>query len=888
MKRICSLILAFSLLMNAALVVNGEEQDFSQAEQIQGLLTGIGAIDTGTVYKFGDPMTRGGFVNFVTDVLNMNQGDYTVQYFQDVQPSSQYFTATSVLRQMGALTPDENGNFNPDRVIVYQEAVKILVDILGYQNMITAQQKYPAGYLEMASRLHLNRNMSNYGELTAADAFVLMYNALDADVAKVYAIGDDIHSAIEEGYTLLNDRLHIEKAVGKVESNSVTGLTNAAAGVKNFVTIDGQQMRTAINIDSYLGYRVEYYYTIEAGSENEIIYVVPHSSNQAVTFLAEDIISFENMEYKVAGKDDSKPKEYQLNRAVDFIYNGVAYAGHGLEDFVPTSGSITLLDSENDGEYETVFVNAVVEYVVDGVTTEGVIYDMLGKAPLDLQDNLENVTIWKDGASISYTQLSQYDVLMVSESKNESGNKQTVIQVGTSVVSGFVTAFENDEVVIDNTNYELSPYLTQAKSNPSVDLPDMKLSEGVDAYLNSSGHIVYYTVRGAESEYYGIMTNADYRKGIMEEVKIRVFDENGNWNTLALKDEITLDGRKNVPCGEAYSIITNNGASKDKVRVIRYSMTKDNVVNMIDTETLTELEDKDTSLTASDINSGNSQWTYKRSSRTFEGFYSVDNNAHVFYVPGDGFEDDESLYQAGNAGYFTEGGKYVTQPYNLTDANVSNVIIVRGQGLNSKISSEYGLFVIEKISTVLEDEEEKLKLTGMNNGEEVSMVFKDADIELTDRTDMDKRKSPDVLNVGDVVRAQQDELGRITDMERLIDMSKFEQDFTKGVGNSYFNDGGYRDGYVLRGGIVYAKQDDIIAVTDSVDQDLDDPALSDHLITYSTQPMAVTVYNISRKEAEAGTTADIIPYTQSGDAAVSFAYIRSTSGDPKEIIVFQR
>ena len=890
MKKLCSLILVVSLLANVMFVANGEEQEYTRAEQVRGFLAGIGAIDAGEAFEFGEPMTRGSFVNFLTDVLDMNQaGIYDVQQFADVDISSEYFVATSALRQLGALTPDDNGNFNPERVIVYSEAVKILVDVLGYQGMITAAVKYPAGYLEMASRLGLNRDMDNYGELLTADAFLLLYNALDTDVASVYAIDDVFHSSIQEDYTLLTDRLHIAKATGRIEANFVTGLSDAKAGANGFITIDGERMRCAFDADKYLGYRVEYYYRTEAGSEDEVVYVMPLSSNQTVTFLAEDIASFENMQYSIARENDSKAKKYKLTRDVDFIYNNVAFLDYTVADFVPVSGSVTLLDSENDGIYETVFVNAVVDYAVDSVTTDGQIYDLLGKAPLDLSKNLEHVTIWRDGEIIAYSQLSKNDVLTVSESRSGDSEKNTVIQVSNNVVSGFVTAFEDEDVVIDNVNYELSPYLAQALENKTADLPALQLGESLEAYLNGTGQIVYYEIKGSDLECYGIMNNAKLLRGIDDEVIVRLINENGDWNTLTLKDEITFDGKQKVPCADVYLSLTDNGTKEVGAQLIRYRVTQDNIINMIDTETVTEYEDPKYSLTSSTLNSSNQQWTFKRSSRTFEGYFSLDNNTKVFSIPGAGMEDDETLYQVGNAGYFTEGGKYEVHPYNVTDALVSDVVIVKGMGANAEIAQEANLILIENVSTVFADGEERVKITGLSNGAEVSLMFKDSNVKVTDRPDMDARKDPSVLGVGDVVRAQQDSLGRVTDMERLVDMSKFKENVYSGVANKFSGSGGYRDGYSLRGGFVYAKQDDIIAVTDTPTQDMTDPALADHLITYSTQPTKVLLYDIPREVATVGTGDDIIPYSLTNDINTSsFVYIRAMNGDPKEIIVFQR
>ena len=888
MKRFGSLILAAALLASAPFAVNSEEQNNRQADRVQNFLTGIGAIADGESYELDAPMTRGAYVNFVADVLDMETPGAAVgQPFADVDAFSDCYAATGVLRRMGAITPDESGNFYPDRIVVYSEAVKILVDVLGYQGVITAAEKYPAGYLDMAARLGLDRGMSAFDQLTAADAFVLMGNALEADVAKVYAVDDQMHASIEKGYTLLEDKLHIAKDTGRIEANFVTGLSDPSGGTKGHLVIDGTRLVSAVNANLYLGYSVDYYYTTEG--ERQVVYVAPRPSNQTVTFAAEDIVSFENMKYSIAKKEDRRTKSYPLNRNVDVIYNQIAHPAYDAADFVPLSGTVTLLDSENDGIYETVFINAVADYVVDSVTTDGQIYDLLGKPPLDLSEDLERVTILRDGAPISYTALSKYDVLSVAESRAQKGDKHIAITVSNQMVSGFVTAFEDKNVVIDNTAYELSPYLTQALDGSGTLLPKLKLDESLEAYLNEKGQLTYYKTTGSELECYGYMTKALWKRGLEDTVLIRVVNENGDWQDLTLKDTITLDGKDKIPCSTFYQTLTQNGAQKVKAQLIRYRVNKNGIVQMIDTQTLTEDEEEKYSLTASDINKNGQQWTFKRSSRSFDGFFSLDNNTKVFSVPGDGAEDDETLYQVGNAGYFTEGGKYEVHPYNLTDAKVSDVVIVKGAGRGAEIAQEANLILIEKVSTVYEDGEEKVKLSGLSYGAPVSLMVKDSSVQVTDRPDMDARKEPSVLGSGDVIRAQQDALGRITDMERLVDMSQFGKDCYRGVASKFSGSGGYRDGYSLRGAFVYAKQDDIIAVTDTPTQDLTDPELFERLITYSTQPTKVMLYNIPRKIAEAGSANDIIPYTLTQDQTTSsFLYIRAMNGDPKEIIVFQR
>lgn len=94
------------------------------------------------------------------------------------------------------------------------------------------------------------------------------------------------------------------------------------------------------------------------------------------------------------------------------MYNGKAGT---FEDFKKIeSGTITLLDSDTNGEYDIVFVNETVNYVVEeALTSTHKIVDKYGSKTLVLDPDDTNIsfTIEKGSEFIGIEDLKEWDVL---------------------------------------------------------------------------------------------------------------------------------------------------------------------------------------------------------------------------------------------------------------------------------------------------------------------------------------------------------------------------------------------------------------------------------------------------------------------------------------------
>lgn len=110
----------------------------------------------------------------------------------------------------------ENDGFAPEAALCYNNAVKIVMEILGYGVMAEQQGGYPNGYLSAAGRTGVIKNISPEadGTITRTSAIRLLDNVLEADCME--ASGDK--TEIKYGKNLMNTCLDIDKYSGTIES----------------------------------------------------------------------------------------------------------------------------------------------------------------------------------------------------------------------------------------------------------------------------------------------------------------------------------------------------------------------------------------------------------------------------------------------------------------------------------------------------------------------------------------------------------------------------------------------------------------------------------------------------------------------------------------------
>ena len=171
------------------------------------------------------------------------------------------------------------------------------------------------------------------------------------------------------------------------------------------------------NAKDYLGYRVKYYAKISNNDSDILLYIsVKTEKNKKLVLDDENIQNAELSEDRtftityINEDDRTKKARVELNASV--IFNGVYCKAPASVDFMPKAGSVTLLDSDGNGDYNTVFVKSAIAYRTSSVSvSRKFITDANGKPQLNLDD--DKLIIKKEGKEISLSHILKDDMLYV-------------------------------------------------------------------------------------------------------------------------------------------------------------------------------------------------------------------------------------------------------------------------------------------------------------------------------------------------------------------------------------------------------------------------------------------------------------------------------------------
>lgn len=195
MKKITVLFIVFIMMCNvciSALAAN------SNIETISSKLYSLGVIDT-TPADFKSQVTRADMVKYIMRLISACGDVQPVNTeFSDVgvgNPNSGYISMAYAKK---IISMNDAKKFEPDRAVLYEETVKMLVSALGYDAVAQREGGYPTGYLNIASEIGLLDNVNSWqgNFLSLYNVITLLDNALMAPVAQYEYFSDGKYNLI--------------------------------------------------------------------------------------------------------------------------------------------------------------------------------------------------------------------------------------------------------------------------------------------------------------------------------------------------------------------------------------------------------------------------------------------------------------------------------------------------------------------------------------------------------------------------------------------------------------------------------------------------------------------------------------------------------------------
>ncbi|MBP3360647.1 MAG: S-layer homology domain-containing protein [Clostridia bacterium] len=845
------------------------------------ILTGLGFLkDKAFHAETGQlELTKAQFVAIlmggVSDDLKSHY-DQTNSVFTDVLPNSMYAEEIYCASKMNFISGD-GGSFYPNQFITLDEAVTILVKALGYRTTAEGKGGYPQGYLSVARALGLLKGVTaQIGEaINLSSAVKLIFNCLDVDVLEARMSGSNIVYETQEGNTFLLRVCEVGHEKGIVSATDVTQFPGGGELGDGYVKIGGTEyLAGSSGAEKYLGYNVDFYYTNPEGEKDEqfILYIRPYENNKILEIKSEDLMGFENQQYSYTDPGSGRTKTVKIGGGMHVIYNGKTIEGN-FEQYVPSVGTITLLDNDGGG-YDVLFIEDYEEYVVGGldqasyeVVDQNGNYRVLKLDPTDptvrctMQDN--------QGNPIYFSNIAVGDVLSVAKSQDET---YINILVSKKRIDATVTQVSDGDgyVYLDGKPY---PYFAQLIKER------LQAGNAGTFYLDTDGRVVGFEKKRKNGMHVGYVISAGLNE--MDEVlTLRILTSQNSIEIYDATPSVKLNGKKVTDHRNILNTMAETAVNADAApaQLIGYELNTENKVCTIqlvppyDPAALEETEGLHYDFTPMSASG-----KYKSAAQNFAQNVKIDPSTVIFIVPRDKTQTDE--YRIEKLGYLKNDTSYTISAYSTSYTQpYSEYLIIHLSDGGEAIGHRSELFVVENVGFALNsDDEETYSLTGMQAGKVTTVLTKNKPV----------LDSVMPVEPGDILRFNTNSKGELTRVEKTFDESERKMVGSNPSKTTYddLNRNIYGEVYSNVKGLVRLTTKNIAETINSNDP-VQKLKKTDMEFVYAGQYPQIYRFDSETKKVSKGTANDICDYLHFYDGC-SKLFVFTLFGDPHTLVIYE-
>ncbi len=759
LKKVLALVVAVAMIASMGLVASAASysdvaSNASYADAVN-LLSNLGIItgfEDGT-FRPDETVTRAQAAAMIVrmlglaDEVEMGETDFT-----DVAADNWASGYINVAYANGIINGMGDGTFNPEGEVTYGQIVKMIVCALGYEPVALANGGYLGGgylYAGSAQVTGFTKGVAGTANAAASRATVarLIYNALEVELMDQTSFSTGINGStyeVLENKTILSEKLELEKVDGVIVEtylsdyayeegdNTITLVVTKSYADEEVAMYEAADELVLVadgtDAATLLGYTVTAYVgENEDGDEAVFAVAAKAGKNSALvldTELIEAIDETSIVYYKSETAKSTTEAEIQnfveiknndVEDIANMVVNGfnVGEVDLDIVSKVAALDEITLLDNDNDGDFEFVFATIpaddAVEFVVADVVQDDDIWtftdeDEENEFEIDYENEDMLFTVVKDGKIVEADAIEAGNVITVLD----ASAPVVTVYVSSVVVEGTVDEVDDEVYTINGNDYELSP----------IAMADETLAAGDEGlfYVNASGKIAFVdtvnSIAGADLVYVidGDLSEGDFGD---DEYLVKVVTATGAVEVLTIKskkvDVYTADEElEDLTDEDAFAYINGyvglakiDTTAAGEIAVIYFPGSEEGFV-------------------ANDRYYEENEVEYKEARGTYG---SVDLTADVLVFHVDTAEAEEDIEEAITVttvgALFEDGSSYKFTAYGEED-EVPEVLVV--EDAKTALSTEAPVMVVTKISDVVADDEDTVKITGVVAGATVSVI----------------------------------------------------------------------------------------------------------------------------------------------------------------------
>lgn len=682
-------------------------------------------------------------------------------FFSDVPESHWAAAKINTACELGYINGYGDGTFRPDAPVTGAELIKMLVGVLGYNQVALSRGGWPTGYMLEGGSLGLLKSVTLVQDqpVTYGQACQAIYNALNVDILKPVSYGGTIKYESYKDVTLLSDRLNLIKQRGTVWAVGETAVRAGMEVREGFVRVDDYLYSCGeMDLVGFVGMAVEFYY-YDDETVNDPYIKTMYLSNNAETLAIEansiDSVGTSGSDYTVSYRNEyDGDEEATVSRYADVIYNGRADSNFSIRDLANLSdGTVTLISSDRGASYDIVRVEEYKSIVIESVDQlSGTVYAKDKTAPIDGSYKLElpvddkdaRITIVdKENIEITLADLREWYVAAVMCS---SDRKNVRMVVTNDSVSGMVEEYSevgSDRYVSINGNTYM------VSRNMDISANEIEAGSSGTFYLDAFGKLIAADNTTSDTYHYGYLAQYAKEGGIDESVRFRVFTDQGVLKEYTLSDKLRVNGEPPIRGEQIISNTLLFDGTELKPQLIYFrSNSKDEITafeTAVDLVAETGLgggydEDRfslDYTLSGSKM--------FRWNSRVIANQYIVSAGVRIFVVPDDPANlGNEESYSLMGIDYFN-GDTQDTDGLMLFDSNRYKEVPVIVATASTRAAGEQYTLVNEVKLGVDEEGTEHYKLSGFEGGEEINLLVSPT-----------AEEAAAALQPGDIIRVRKD------------------------------------------------------------------------------------------------------------------------------------
>lgn len=776
-KRIFALLMTLIMLCTSFGAVYAENTETSAEEVV---ITPLDTDEFNALYAMGflgDELletdkaayiTRAQFTGYLFKLAGYSLNTYSTDAipFIDVNTTTPYCNEICTMYEMGIVNGTEPNMFSPDAHVTYSQACKLIIDVLGYRTYAEVQYgEYPQGYVSMAAELDIDDGVKNVkwnAELTADDAVTMLYNAGMAEVMAFSGVGQSGDPTYSTDGTTLFEKSDIYYAEGTMESDGILSIKGEPT--YGITVISGISYESAdSDLSDFVGCKIKYFYRENNLSKKILCAAIDKRYSNTLEFNAIDL-AVTSSEYTLTNivyyENNGKTDSAKINPLADVIYNNSRCGIPTLDDIKPMTGTMRLIDNNDDEVYDVVIVNEYDNLFVTHIVEEKEQIFAKYNKTIDFAD-YEIVKIIKDGKEVTINDIDNQSIISYVENK-----EKTKIYL-YPVNEKYKSVFKSSEVTrgrnfyqVDSGTYCISNAYKAVIDDPKEYAVSPVVGKEYTFWLDIFGEIAEVQMLSGATQYALLMS---VREGEPEEdytAYTRLLLPDGSKVTGAIDKKITVNGERKTGAeflrdtrlyedgiyaeGKACMVQVVQVAFDDEGNLKKLDFASDtsSMVEMVDGEEVPLFPYGFDISTFSCDYIGKDQRVINRDSYVLiDNKYLVTDNTVVFGKwagLGTAGLDSKEPYVVGKKSTLSDG-TYDTYVYDVNQ-NMEIGAVYRATGLGTTGMWQNNAFLVDEIDYVYEDDEEVKRISGYMGKTYTSYIESTPGI------------IPDTIGHGDVIR----------------------------------------------------------------------------------------------------------------------------------------